>query len=208
MLPIQLVLFKAITISALSLPANQPKPQLKPESDANLSLPNAHQGTVNASLLSDSLGSSSREWDGTLELPLNEPKTSASYFLSTKSSQSRNDTSILTPNIYTGPRGPVGPPDLPPFPKDWTYKCSDRLGVNINPSSCLDAWTLLPTIERKISFGPRSVSNPYDVGLPTRFLSCTLPGVPLLHCYVAIVSKCHADELAKPMVHASLSLGY
>ena len=178
MLPIQLAIFKAITISALSLQLPQPINPPNPESGANLSLPNAPQETVNASLLSDSLASSSREWDGTLVLPLKEPNTSISYPFSTDSSQSFNDTSILTSNVYTGPRGPVGPPDLPPFPKDWTFQCSDRLGVNVNPSSCLDAWTLLPAIESKLSFGPRSPSNTYDVGLPRRFLSCTLSGIP------------------------------
>ena len=178
MLSIQLTIVKAITISALSLQQPQPINPANPESGANLSLPYAPQGTVNASLQSDSLGTSSREWDGTLALPLNESNTSMSYPLSTESSQSFNDTSILTPNIYTGPRGPVGPPDLPPFPKDWRFKCSDKLGANMNPSSCLDAWTLLPAIESKISFGPRSASKAYDVELPRRFLSCTLPGIP------------------------------
>ena len=178
MLPIQLAIFKAVTISALSLQLTQPITPSNPESGANLSLPNAPQGTVNTSLLSDSLGSSSREWDGTLALPLNEPNTSISYLVSTESSQTWKDTSILTPNIYTGPRGPVRPPDLPPFPKDWTFRCSDKLGTNLNPSSCLDAWTLLPSIESKVSFGPRGASNTYDVGLPRRYLSCTLPGIP------------------------------
>lgn len=171
MLPIQLVIFKAITISALNIQLTQPISPSNPVLGANISLPTAPQGTVNASLLPASFGNSSREWDGTLALPLNEPNTSISYPLSTESSQSWRDTSIQTPNIYTGP---VGPPDLPPFPTDWVYKCSGRLGVNMNPSSCLDAWTLLPAIEHKVSFGPRSASKTYDVGLPRRFLSCTL----------------------------------
>ena len=177
MLPIQLAIFKAITISALSVQLSQPITPSDSESGANLSLPNTPQGTVNASLLPDSLGSSTREWDGTLALPLNEPNTSLSYPLSTESSQVWNDASIQTTDISSGPRGPVGRPDLPPFPEDWGYKCSDKLGENMNPSSCLDAWTLLPAIERKVSFGSRSASKTYDVGLPRRFLSCTLTGV-------------------------------
>ena len=174
MLPIQLAIFKAITISALSLQLNQPITPSRTESDANLSVPSALQGTVNASLLPDALGSSSPVWDGTLALPFNEPNISISYPLSTESSQS----SIQRPNIYTRPPGPVGQPDLHPLPKDWKYKCSDRLGANMNPSSCLDAWALLPAIENKISFGPRSTSKSYDVGLPKRFLSCALPVIP------------------------------
>ena len=178
MLPIQLTILKAITISALSLQLNQPINPSKPESDANLSLPSALHRTLNASLLPDSLGTSSPVWDGTLALPFNEPNISISFPLSTESSQSWNDTSIDMPNISTRPPGPVGQPDIHPLPKDWRYKCSDRLGANMNPSSCLDAWTLLPAIESKISFGPRSASNTYDVGLPKRYLSCTLPRIP------------------------------
>ena len=178
MLPIQLTVFKAITISALSVQLTQPITPSNPESGANLSLTNAPQGAVNASLLSDSLGSSSREWDGTLALPLNEPNASISYPLSNESSQSWNDASIQTPNVYTRPQDPVGRPDLPPFPNDWGFKCIDRLGTNMNPSSCLEAWTLLPALQNTVSFGPRSASKTYDVGLPRRFLSCTLSGIP------------------------------
>lgn len=49
-----------------------------------------------------------------------------------------------------------------------------RFGRDLNPRSCLDAWTHIPAIERELSFGPRRRTDrdpTYDVYLPKRYLS-------------------------------------
>lgn len=88
-----------------------------------------------------------------------------------------NETFVSTLNVSAGPR--LMPP-LPPLPPTW-YTCSGTtLGFDLNPSSCLQARTLISRIERELSFGPRNIEPPIppgyiarpDVGLPKRYLSC------------------------------------
>lgn len=88
-----------------------------------------------------------------------------------------NETFVAKLNVTAGPR-PM--PPLPPLPPTW-YTCNGTiLGFDLNPSSCLQAWTLIPPIERELSFGPRNIIPPVppgyiprpDVGLPKRYLSC------------------------------------
>ena len=155
MVHIHLALIKATTVSALSLQLSQPLEQ--------------DLASTNASLLTNSSGVLTGQWDGTIALPFNEPNRTVSYPLSNDISQSENSTYIFTFN-----KSSVSRPDLPPPPSGWQYICSERLGTGMNPSSCLDAWTLIPPIERPISFGPRTATNTYDVGLPRRYLSCML----------------------------------
>ena len=186
MLPIQLTLLKAITISALGIQLARPIVPAEPNSDANLALPNGPQRTVNTSLLSNSSINLSRQWDGTIAVPFNEPNISIPFPSSTDPSHLFNDTYMRTLSISTGARSAILPHHLPPWPKGWNYKCIQKLGTGMNPSSCLDAWTFLPPIEREVSFGPRSAATRYDVGLPRRYLSCTLKGLPrplLLSCH-------------------------
>ena len=182
MLLILLAVSKAITISALGLQLAQPIVPPEPISGANLALSNRPQGTVNASLLSNSSNTISQHWDGTIALPLNGFNTSISFPLLSDLSQLWNDTPALKPNTSTVSENPIRPPDLPPWPQGWAWTCKPLQGIDINPSSCLEAWTLLPPIERTVSFGPRSAGNTYDVGLPQRYLSCTLRPL-LLACH-------------------------
>lgn len=185
MLPIQLALLKAITTSALSLQLSQPIVPAELNSGANFARPNGPQTTVNTSMISESSGNLSRQWDGTIAVALNETNILISLPSSTDLSQRWNDTLISTPSISTEARHPISLLHLPPWPKGWKYQCNQLLGTNMNPSSCLDAWTFLPPIERKVTFGPRSSGNIYDVGLPRRYLSCTFIGMPkslLLSC--------------------------
>lgn len=177
MLSIQLALLKGITISAISLQLNQPIVAAGSNPTADLALSSWLKGKVNASTLSDSSGSLSPHWDGTIEVPLNEPNISISFLPSDDPTQVWNDTYSFTPNISTVSRPPRRAPGLPPRPYGWEIRCSDKLGTGMNPSSCLDAWKFLPAIDRKVSFGPRSAANTYDVGLPRRYLSCTLRGL-------------------------------
>ena len=111
--------------------------------------------------------------------PLDQGKTSLS--LRSPSSNlvagSWNETFVATLNVTAGPR-PM--PPLPPLPPTW-YTCNGTiLGFDLSSSSCLQAWTLIPPIERELSFGPRNIMPPIpqgyipqpDVGLPKRYLSC------------------------------------
>ena len=165
MLSIQLALLKGITISAISLQLNQPIVPAGSNPTADLASP-----------LSDTSGSLSPHWDGTIEVPLNEPNISISFLPSDDPIQVWNDTYSFTPNISTVSRPPRRAHGLPPRPYGWQVRCSDKLGTGMNPSSCLDAWKFLPAIDREVSFGPRSAATTYDVGLPRRYLSCTLRG--------------------------------
>lgn len=189
MLPIQLALLKAMTTSALSLQLSQPIVPAELNSGANFARPNGLQTTVNTSLISKSSDNSSQQWDGIIGVLLNETHISIPFPSSNDLSQRWNDTLISTPSISTDARSPISLLHLPPWPQGWDYKCSQLLGTSLNPSSCLNAWTFLPPIEREVTFGPRSSGNTYDVGLPTRYLSCTFKGLPkslLLSCDVFV----------------------
>ena len=185
MLSIQLALLEGITISAISLQLTQPIVPAGSNSTTDLVLPSWPDGKVNASPLSDSSGTLSRHWDGTIEVPLDEPNISISSLPSDDPTQFWNDTYSLTPNISTVSRPPRRAAALPPLPNGWRVVCSEKLGTGMNPSSCLDAWTLLPPIDRKVSFGPRGAASTYDVGLPRRYLSCTSRG--LTYVFAAIL---------------------
>lgn len=87
-----------------------------------------------------------------------------------------NETPISAFNASGGPR------PAPPHPlfRPGSCVCNGTLfGRGLNPSSCLQAWTLIPPLEREQSFGPRfpapippgSSFRP-DVTLPRRYLSC------------------------------------
>ena len=186
MLHICIVLTKAITISALTLQLSQPISQAKSNSTTNLALPNGPQEPVDDSVLSNLSDALTLIRDGTIALPTNEPYTSIPYPPSSDPSQSLNTTSISTFNT------------LPPLPSDWQISCSEKLGTDMRPGSCLDAWTFMLPIEKEVSFGPRSAAETYDVELPRRFLSSMT-----LEC---ILFRHHADDFTKPMVHASSSL--
>ena len=185
MLSIQLALLKGITISAISLQLTQPIVPAGSNPTADLALPSLPKGKVNASPLSDTSGSLSPHWDGTIEVPFNEPNISISFLPSDDLTQVWNDTYSLTPNISTVSRPPRRAHGLPPLPYGWEVRCSEKLGSGMNPSSCLDAWKFVPPIDRKVSFGPRSAANTYDVGLPRRYLSCTSRG--LTYVFAAIL---------------------
>ena len=173
MLTVLLTLLNAMTISALGLQLIQPTLPAESNSIATL------QAAANASPLFNSSSNIRQQWDGTIELPLNELNISLSSSSSAGPPQLRNDTYISMFNIPAGPRPKPGPgprpaPDLPPLPSGWSVMCKSRLGTGISAQSCLDAWTLLPPIERIMNFGPRSAASNYDVGLPKRYLSCML----------------------------------
>ena len=173
MLIVRLPLLHAVTISALSLQLLQPNLPAESNSIAALTLPNDLQAAANASSQLNSSGTIPQQWDGTLELPLNELNVSLSFPSPDVSSRLQNDTYISMFNVSAGPKPRPGP-DLPPLPRGWNVLCNARLGTGMSPKSCLEAWTLLPPIERIVSFGPRNAETTYDVGLPKRYQSCTL----------------------------------
>lgn len=177
MLLVRFPLLNAITISALSLQLLQPNFPAESNSIAALTLPNDLQNAANATPQFNSSGTIPRQWDGTIELPLNELNISLSFPSSDGSSQLQNDTHISMFNVSAGPKPGPGPrpaPDLPPLPQGWNILCDSRLGTGMSSPSCLEAWTFLPPIERIVSFGPRNAETTYDVGLPKRYQSCTL----------------------------------
>lgn len=185
MLPFQLTLLKATTVSALSLQLVRPMLPAESNSTANFALPNGLQAAANASPLLTSSNNIPHQWDGTIALPPEGLTRSLSSTSSSDPSQLWNDTYISAFNTSAGPRPRPGPrpaPDLPPLPRGWGIACTGRYGIGMNPSSCLEAWSLLPPIERTLSFGPRNAANTYDVGLPKRYLSCMLqyPPMPLV----------------------------
>lgn len=175
-------MIKAVTASALSLQLIQPMIPAETDSTAEFALPNGLQAAVNASILSSSSSALPQQWNGIIALPLDELSVSLSSHSSNEPSQLWNDTYISTINASAGPRPRPGPrpaPDLPPLPRGWRIWCSGRLGTGLNPSSCLEAWTFIPAIERIVSFGPRDAAHTYDVMLPKRYLSCTLGHSPV-----------------------------
>ena len=177
MLIVGLPLLNAITVSALSLQLLQPTLPAESNSVAAFALPNGLQAAANASSLFNSSGTIPQQWDGTIELPLNELNISLSFPSSNGSSPLQSNTHTSMFNVSAGPKPGTGPrpgPDLPPLPHGWNILCDSRLGTHISPQSCLEAWALLPPIERIVSFGPRNAETTYDVGLPKRDQSCTL----------------------------------
>ena len=192
MLLVQLTLFKAITISALTLQLIQPISPSESTSSNSFALPNGPQVAVNAFVTYNSSSNISQQWDGTIALPLNELSISPSSPSIDDPSQLWNNTYISAFNISAGPRprpGPEPAPDLPPLPREWGIRCSQSLGIGISASSCLAAWALLPSIDRTVSFGPRNAANTYDVGLPKRYLSSTLR-----HSTISLLPSCHASD--------------
>lgn len=171
MLSFQVALLKTIAASVLSVQLVRPTLPAGSTSSPHLAPPNQLQTAANASLKSDSSSAIPSEWDGTIALPLTVLNISLSPPSSNDPSPLLNDTYISTFNISAKPQPP---PELPPLPRGWGLHCSKALGTSINPSSCLEAWTLIPPIERTISFGPRNAADKYDVGLPKRYQSCTL----------------------------------
>lgn len=185
MLTIYLSLINAVPISALGLHFLQPILPAESNSTTAFALPNDPLAAVNASHLLNSSGIVPQQWDGTIELPLNELNTSLSFPLLNGPSHLQSDADISTYNASAGPRPKPGPgprpaPDLPPLPRGWNIVCDGRLGTGMSPPSCLEAWTFLPPIETIVSFGPRNAENAYDVGLPKRYLSCMLRNPSLL----------------------------
>lgn len=177
MLIVRLPLLNAVTISALSLQLLRPNLPAGSNSIAALTLPNDLQVAANASSQFNSSGTIPQQWDGTIELPLIELNLSPPFPSSDGSSRLQNNTHISMYNVSAGPKPDPVPrpaPDLPPLPHGWNVVCNPRLGTGISPRSCLEAWALLPPIERIVSFGPRNAENTYDVGLPKRYQSCTL----------------------------------
>lgn len=177
MLIVSLSLLNAITISAISLQLLQPSLPAESNSPAVYALPNESRLAAKASSQFNSSDAIPQQWDGTIELPLNELNISLAFSLSDGPFDLQNDTYISVFNVSAGTRPKPGPrpaPDLPPLPRGWNIICDGRLGTGMSPTSCLEAWTLVPPIEKIVSFGPRNPENTYDVGLPKRYLSCML----------------------------------
>ncbi len=182
MLPVQLVLLKTIAVSALSLQLVHPLLPAESNSTSNLALPNGLRAAADAPPVFNSSSSVPGHWDGTIKLPLNVPNIPLSTPTSNNLSPSWNDTYLSTFNVSTGPQPQPEPkpaPGLPPLPPGWRVVCNGKLGTGLKLSSCLEAQTLFPTVERTVSFGPRNAANTYDVGLPKRYLSCTLRRSPM-----------------------------
>ena len=184
MLLSSLTLLKGITVSALSLQIVQPISPAKSKSNDDFALPNGLGVAANVSLISNFSNTIPQQWDGTIALPLNELNISHSSPLSNDSSELWNDTYISLLNTSAGPRprprpGPRPALDLPPLPRGWGVSCDGRYGTGMKSSSCLEAWALVPPVERELSFGPRDAANTYDVGLPKRYQSCTLACSPM-----------------------------
>lgn len=181
MLSVQLALLKAIAFSALSLQLVRPILPAESIRSPSFATPKELQAAANASLRSALSSTIPPEWDGTIALPLNVLDISLHSPPLNDPSPLWNDTYISTVNISAGPRPE---PSLPPLPRGWALRCSASMGSNINPSSCLEAWALIPPVERTLSFGPRDGTNTYDVMLPKRYQSCTLrhSPMPLVPC--------------------------
>ena len=169
MLPVQLTLLKAITTSALTLQLVQPNVPAESNVTAGLALPNGPPAAASAFLSFNLSNATPQQWDGTIALPLNGLDMSLSSPSLDGQSQLWNNTYISTVNISTGPR--PRPPDVPPLPREWIIRCSQSGDTDIKLSSCLAAWASFPSSERTFSFGPRSASSTYAVGLPKRYLS-------------------------------------
>lgn len=208
MLPVQLALLKSITISALGLQLIRPILPAQPNSAADVALPNGLRAAANASHLSNSSSTMPRQWDGTIALSLHEFNTSLPSPSSNDPSQLWNDTYISTFNIAAAPRPAA---DLPPLPRGWRIVCSTGLGTGISPSSCLEAWTLLPITKRILSFGPRDAANTYDVGLPKRYLSsdgtCYIEPMQLRSDTIAYVKPAEAGIAAAYVIRQCVGGG-
>ena len=175
MLPAQLAIFQAVTVSALSLQLVQPNSLAEVYANANIALSNRLQGAVNASTLSNLSSTLPQQWNGIIALPLDQSNVRLLSPSSNDRSNLWNDTYVSTLNISTGGPGL----NLPDFPKGWKFGCDKTLGIGLNSGSCLEAWRFIPFVEREITFGPRDTAGTYDVGLPKRYLSCTLHILPM-----------------------------
>ena len=172
MLSVHFVLLEAITISALSVQLGQPVVEAGADSAVDLVSPNGPQAAVNASFPSNLSSDSTRQWNGTIELPPNESNQSFPYHSTNGSSQVSTNPYLSTSNTsaMSWPFEPA--PNPTPLPYDWHVKCSDRLGTGINALSCFDAWNLFPRSALHATFGPRRAGEKYDIGLPRRYQSC------------------------------------
>ena len=175
MLPAQLAIFKAVAVSALSLQLVQPNLLAESNSNANIALSNRLQEAVNASILSNLSSTLPQQWNGIIALPFDQSNVRLLSPSSNDRSNLWNDTYVSTLNISTRGPGLI----LPDFPKGWKFGCDQTLGTGLKSVSCLEAWSFIPLVARKITFGPRDTASTYDVELPKRYLSCTLHILPI-----------------------------
>ena len=176
MLPAQLTIIKAVTVSALSLQLVQTNLLAESNSNANIALSNRLQGAVNASILSNLSSTLPQQWNGIIASPLDEGNVRLFSPSSNDRSHLWNDTYVSAFNISMRPRPSPGL-IVPDFPKGWKFGCDQKFGTGLNPSSCFEAWTFIPPIDEIITFGPRG--RAYDVELPKRYLSCALHILPI-----------------------------
>ena len=58
------------------------------------------------------------------------------------------------------------------LPGDFNIECNGRQYGRPNPSSCHEAWQLMPPSDRPVTFADRSQEIASDIVLPWRFPSC------------------------------------
>ena len=159
MLPVQIALLKAATISALSLQLSQPIVPAGLDSAINLA---SSSGYVLAG-----------QTDGTIALPPSGPDKTFPYLSNNDSSQAPNDGYISALNVSTI-SGLPSPLLLPPLPGGWRVLCDGIHGTDMNYSSCQEAWTYFPVYDKSVRYRSRKTASRIDIGLPKRYISSTL----------------------------------
>lgn len=78
-------------------------------------------------------------------------------------STTSNDTTLVTPTNKPPDTGFMSPPP----------HCNGTMcGFNLNPTSCHEAWNLIPRDTIARTFGQRETGE-FDIALPYRYLSCS-----------------------------------
>ena len=192
MLHVQLALFKATAISALSLQLSQP---IIPAGPGSAGFPTSSDGaqTVNASFLSNSSYTLAEQSDGLIALPPNGPDRSFTYYSENDSSQASNKIYMPTFDVssVSQPPHPLFSPS--PLPHGWRLTCSEGLGTGLNYQSCSEAWGLFPATERRTTFRSRQTASRNDIGLPKRYISCT--SRPPFYIFLAAVPIIGLDRM-------------
>ena len=180
MLLFRLALLSSSVVSAATVQLPQSIVPDRPSSPLPSLLSRGFQWTANVSLLSSLWSNVSEQWDQTIVSAPNATQIQLLLTSSNCASGLWNETFI--PGLHVS----AGAHAMPPPPRPVRYTCNAELfGTDLNPASCLQAWTLIPPLERELSFGPRfigRVATDYDVRLPRRYLSCTCADRPRTYC--------------------------